>query len=201
MLKERPILFSGEMVRAILEGHKTQTRRVIRKKKAHGGVLPYYKPTVDLTQFITIDDDCPYGQLGDLLWVREKFTLECPYGHTDECDNPDHVIYWATESQVVRESITTRWRASIHMPRWASRITLEVNDIRAERVQDITEVDAIAEGIGKNHPYAIPTEIAKHPHMTYLTQQFAQLWNSINAKRGFGWEINPWVWVIGFKLI
>lgn len=146
--KERPILFSGPMVRAILSGEKTQTRRVI-------------KP-----QYPTSAIKCPYGVAGDLLWVRETFAENdvLPLSARP----PGEYIYRAD---------------SVHdMPRRVSRIMLEITGIGVERVQDISEADAKAEGFSG-------------------IKEFLGLWNDINAKRGYGWGVNPFVWVVSFRRI
>jgi hypothetical protein len=150
----------------------------------------------------TIGNRSPYSSFynDNFLWVREKFTIECPYGPPEGCDNPDHIIYWATEDPVVRDSITAKWKPSIHMPRWASRLTLRVIDVRAERVQDITEDDAKDEGVhqllnGFYRCYQSPEKGAR----TSATASFMSLWNSINTQRGYGWDSNPWVWVVEFE--
>lgn len=173
-MKERPILFSGEMVRAILDGRKTQTRRVIKPQGE-----PYTIEDVDVLK-------CPYGIPGDRLWVRETFAdlRGMGFGHkwAYRADTPE-----GSESDRIRIGYGVRWKPSIHMPRWASRITLEITDIRVERVQDITYIDAKAEGVEYEKGYTDPREA------------FATLWNSINAKRDYGWAMNPWVWIIEFK--
>lgn len=134
---------------------------------------------------------CPYGKPGDLLWIREAWAhgeLYCDEG--PNCGLPSHIYY----RQIEEENGTFggvkhwSWRPSIHMPRWASRITLEVTSVRVERVKDITLTDVIHEGIAKN---ATPNPVGA----------FKNLWNSINAKRGYSWDNNPWVWVVEFKVI
>jgi hypothetical protein len=164
-MNERPILFSGEMVRAILEGRKTQTRRVIKPQ-------------------LRINYKCPYGQPGDRLWVRE--TWQCFKPNTEEIINPNTVNIRALAYRATNEW-RGKWRPSIHMPRWASRITLEITAVRVERLQDIGEVDAMREGD--------PT--CENTHIDW----FRALWDSINAKRGYSWESNPWVWVVEFQRI
>ena len=155
-MREHPIIFSGEMVRAILAERKAQTRRVI-------------KPQPKGPCFI---GQGPYGQLGDRLWVKETFA-----GKKD-------VVYKATNKDNIRYS----WKSSIFMPRWASRITLEITDVRVERLQDITLDDIHAEG----------SLIADEQG---AAGWYMDLWDFLNAKRGFGWETNPFVWVISFKRI
>lgn len=193
-MKERPILFSGEMVRAILEGRKTQTRRVL-KSQPRGN----YKPTGFIDkgcdyEFHDAEHEakywhCPYGKPGDRLWIRESWANipETYPGNLHlKADATKDDLLWFTE-------MGWKWKPSIHMPRWASRITLEIVNIRVERLQDISEEDAKAEG-------AIPVGWIKHEeHLPHYVKSFIKLWNSINAKRGYGWDTNPWVWVIEFK--
>lgn len=186
-MKERPILFSGSMVRAILDGRKTQTRRVVTNAR------PYTATDngIDIL-WATGSLRCPYGQPGDRLWVRETWCLR-PEGYGYRADNnPDNN--------------PLKWGPSIHMPRWASRITLEVTGVRVERVQDISEEDARAEGIRATrlshgsvvyHTDSYPT-----PNIYGSAQErFVNLWHSINTPRGYPWESNPWVWVVAFKVL
>ena len=185
--KERPILFSGPMVRAILDGRKTQTRRVARMTEGgHVRLGPRRWHPADEAAVLA----SPYGQPGDRLWVRETWQHEDGSCDDHKCGQPTHIYHKATES--FPESM--RWKPSIFMPRWASRLTLEVTDVRVQRVQKITEEDAKAEGVEPRH--AGQGEVG-HPIHTYRTG-FVYVWHSINAKRGFGWEKNPWVWVIEF---
>lgn len=193
-MKEHPILFSTPMVRAILEGRKTQTMRVIKpqpkwvdgKNDLHydGGSTFIAHSPVQVDEYGDIDFygesvKCPYGQPGDILWVRETW-------NDDWCD---HVLYKANGglAKEAGYSKEPRWRPSIHMPRKYARIFFEITNIRIERVQEISENDCQMEGL-KLLQEGIKSE-------------FAVLWDSINEKRGFGWDINPWVWVIKFKRI
>ena len=191
-MKKRPIIFNGEMVRAILGNKKTQTRRVIKPPPVLG--KPWKDWMIDLDKMDLPKAYCPYGIPRDHLWVREKHNIECPYGPAKGCDNPDHVWYWVDEEPIVRESFTTPWRPSIFMPRWASRITLEITGVRVERVQDIILDDVIEEGI---EPINLP--LAPFATIFGTTGKFVRLWNSINTKRGYGWDVNPWVWVVEFQ--
>lgn len=164
-MNERPILFNGEMVRAILAGQKTQTRRITSKTQQHALF-------------------CPYGHPGDRLWVKETFAYA----------QDGTVVYRASMVGSPWDAITRRaitWHPSIHMPRWASRITLEITDVHVERVQDIHEEDAIAEGIDPRKLSYLSGERA--------VTKFSVLWNSIYAADGLGWDVNPWVWVVTFK--
>lgn len=187
-MKERPIIFSSPMVRAILEGRKTMTRRVINWKniaKQSGctkGSLAW-SPTFNSFAVFNGNNevdvslvDCPYGKPGDRLWVRETYRLPdgAPKGWVD---------YRADDS---RDGF--KWRPSIYMPRRASRIDLEIVSVRVERLQDISNKDIESEGA---------CERACVTHRL----SFQHLWDSINAKRGYGWDVNPWVWVVEFKRI
>lgn len=195
-MKERPILFGGEMVRAILDGRKTQTRRVV--KPAPCGLrmgLPYGKG-----RYIT----CPYGQPGDRLWVRETHAF---VGSID----PGWLLYRASgyESECQRHGFdrpypavsSIKWRPSIHMPRWASRITLEITGVRVERLQEISEDDAKAEGCGlyvPGHGFITQADLAEG-YSNYLAPRmgFEFVWTKINGPGS--WDANPWVWVVEFK--
>jgi len=183
-MKERPILFSTEMVRAILDGRKSQTRRIIKKQPVD--ILPMNVPN-EWVALLTREPahgevwKCRYGIPGDRLWVRETwFPIPKSEG--------GGAIYKVTNSDSYKPSL--KWKPSIFMPRWASRITLEVVNVRVERVQNISKTDCIAEGIGGLE------DIVAGWHQSY-----AQLWDSINAKRGYGWGVNPYCWVIEFKVL
>jgi hypothetical protein len=243
-MKERPILFSAAMVRAILEGRKTVTRRVV--KLPHQNPLGQWEPTTfGGTDAHGVEHDeqaaiwhtrtgdtlaCPYGQPGDRLWVRETWQYfgfsdegepcicyladhgrEWPHVPQSEADKVDCI--WADLSDPENFSISdracdNRWRPSIHMPRWASRITLEVTGVRVERLWEITPEQAIAEGIEGTRPsnqcemawrdYAMakldPFEWFGRP-----VDSFHSLWVSINGTDS--WNANPWVWVVEFQRI
>ena len=200
--KESPILFSGAMVRAILNGNKTMTRRVVKPNGESSLVR------------------CPYGTVGDRLWVRETWRTCSVY---DPCapsqiDSGASVLWVADGSR--RLNGLEDWgkvRTSIFMPRWASRITLEIVRVRVEPVQEITEEDAKSEGIsaitkdGSLVKYGIPDSdgLPGSDDSGWNWKQwtpdvrdaFAKLWDSINAKRGCGWKMNPWVWVVEFKVV
>ena len=186
-MKERPIIFSAPMVRAILAGEKTQTRRVVKLKpwqqieeRDDGAPWPWM-----------YDDDragdhwlpCPYGQAGDRLWVRESF-----------CDARQ-----AAAGRVLYRSsgdIACGWKPSIHMPRQFSRITLEVTAVRVERLQEITEADAKDEGA----PEMLSVNGGNVQHaMGCYRDGYADLWESLHGPGS--WDANPWVWVVEFKRI
>lgn len=209
-MKELPILMQADMVRATLAGLKSQTRRVIMDSfngcMCLNGPHPCPSPpthfkagethaTRDEWHFFCSTMDrwikCQYGQPGDRLWVRETF-LRVP-GNTKLC------LFRAS----CKNDEVYKWTPSIFMPRWASRITLEITDIRYQRVQDISAEDAMAEGTlcdnngrRKIYGYKLPVDQSwrQSPIDAYM-----HLWDSINAKRGFGWDVNPWVWVISFR--
>lgn len=207
-MNERPILFSGPMVRAILSGSKTQTRRVVKPQPAPKDTWDWAWPipgknVTPGTHAYWRDDYrpnlsryCPF-QEGMRLWVRETF-----------CNSPDGVIYRATEHE---HGITPCddydiWKPSIFMPRWASRITLEITAVRVERVQDISEADARAEGIhefdlGVNGKVYGTNPCAGRDVSGTAVEGYAILWDSINAKRGYPWNSNPWVWVLEFQRV
>jgi len=238
-MKERPILFNGEMVRAIQDGRKTQTRRVVapawkpfKRECEEGWETPWATVWVSGT-WHTWDGDgvggenadehpiskakeeaalaairqgfylCPFGQPGDRLWVREAWAaLDSDWKVVprpmDLKGGPwPHVAYFADHADRKGDGPANpiAWRPSIHMPRWASRITLEVVCVRVERLQDITEEDATAEGavVGQYYPGS------EEPPFS-CREAFRDLWNSV-AKPGATWADNPWVWVVEFKPI
>lgn len=164
---------SAPMVRAILEGRKTQTRRVAE-----------------------ITSRCPHGVPGDRLWVRETWQRGEDFKVTEGTNHPakGRFYYRADEDADPFGFTGTPWRPSIFMPRSASRITLDLTGVRVERVQEISEEDAKAEGI------TAPMYPLGNGKATYRLA-YSHLWDSLNAKRGFGWEKNPWTWVLEFKPI
>lgn len=179
-MTERPILFSGPMVRAILEGRKTMTRRVI-KPQPTGAADVQYRVAAAVTMPVSGRQQvCPYGRVGDHLWVRETWAP-----HTWPPTGPSY--QYAADDQYPAPE---RWRPSIHMPRAASRITLEVLNARVERLHDISEEDAKAEGVTLKGTSRYDGE---------ARDAFEALWCGINGADS--WEANHWVWVIGFKVI
>lgn len=222
-MKERPILFSGEMVRAILDGRKTQTRRVIRLPKhlEHHHIDKWAWPGTLGWQPMEKKSDpikCPYGQPGDRLWVRETWRIadmlvdgyerDAPYWLQFHADAAVYGIEGSEGNEKIRpaeyqgvgenglsvDSKFGKWRPSIHMPRWASRVTLEIVDVRVERLQNISEKDVHSEGILERG-----TIERLGPEMRVYYSGFADYWDFENAKRGFPWDSNPWVWVVEFK--
>lgn len=215
-MKERPILFSAPMVRAILEGRKTQTRRVLKLDWLR--CLDPEDPE-DLAKILS---QCPYGVPGDRLWVRETWGSADQFYQSHENETPSVVAYradlaaiqWDAEPprKIPKYDIeqwnwnAMRWRPSIHMPRWASRLTLEVVSVRVERLHDISEEDAKAEGV-EPFPDTSPDEqVIPGPGfngavMTNQRHRFAfyVLWDSINGEGS--WDANPFVWVVEFKVL
>jgi hypothetical protein len=222
-MADRPILFSAPMVRAILAGTKAQTRRVVRDqtavRAASGGPELWtgfmgWQPADAVLDDPSLNSNkaakCPYGMPGDRLWVREAFRPIYPQDPGYNGGQPIAYDYRATYTQGDRLGdalgIKRRWKPSIHMPRWASRITLEITGVRVERLKDISEADAIAEGIDR---IGGPTSCtpwknygleAGAPHaMTCASPvtSYATLWTSINGPES--WDANPWVWVVAFR--
>lgn len=193
-MTEHPVICSTPMIHAILEGRKTQ-RRLVLKPQPNPLGTEIIKLHADRSCWLHLSEhnrlialhSMPY-QPGDTLWVQEKWATDAPDLDTCrrgvESDGPPYgPYYWATATEFDRRSL--RWRSPRHMPRWASRITLRVTDVRVERVQDISESDAIAEGV------TAPAWGAR--------DAFRSLWDSRNAKRGYGWDTNPWVSVTTFE--
>lgn len=196
-MKERGMIFNGEMVRALLDGRKTQTRRPIKWKQTRfteigeredGSKWPWSEDAEHACDFW---HPCPFGAVGDRIWVRETWARY----NIDQ--NSHDIAYRATTPQDWPEE--GRWRPSIHMPRWASRILLEITDVRVERLNAISQEDAQAEGLeltGWRPTYSDPDSggEALTPY-----DNFAQLWESIYGEES--WKANPWVWVIEFKRV
>lgn len=201
-MAERPILFSGPMVRALLAGTKTQTRRAVKPQPAGEWAAPGRT-------------SCPYGQLGDRLWVRETWAdLTATHGQRWEKRNPvtglyergQHPFFWyAADGDQPDlgggERNPERWRPSIHMPRHACRLVLEVTGVRVERLQAISEDDALAEGIDtEGHDYLTGERWkAAGSALSPERYAFASLWRRINGQAS--WDANPWVWVVEFKVV
>ena len=229
--KERPILFNGEMVRAIIGGRKTQTRRCVKPKfnnagnYTHSGDIGSAIKQIEDWQFTdgrwfglygqlaAVYADCPYGQVGDLLWVRETFIQGWEansWGDIDQYDesgNEKPIKTWyKADGHIDWEDAdgefctNTPWKPSIHMPRSASRITLEITNVRIERLQDIGEEDAIAEGINAELCAKFSLNAPDRQELKLAAiHAYAGLWESINGSDS--WDANPWVWVIEFRRI
>lgn len=261
-MNEKPILFQGDMIRAILEGQKTATRRIV-KPTVKGCTVGVYTQDGKVSSVVNVQEDgdpwtdikCPYGQVGNRLWVRETFkvgawrdqgqlriafdyraspelvnTPWCYPPSSEQYTNqilkavheldkkgiepvgggPDRIYKWEAGKSPLN------WKPSIFMPRWASRITLEITEIKVERLQDMDNDNAINEGINKywvNYEdgggyWNVPAcwknpdgKIIKQIQTEDIIEAFANLWDSINKKRGYSWESNPWVWVINFRVV
>lgn len=211
-IKERPILFSGAMINAILRGDKTQTRRVAKPSLSANFDPPRSRADVEAGYpFVETEHGdhvsavklCPYGQPGDQLWVREtwrhRYCIQHQEGQPPSRERPcccGEFEYRAAGSS------DGKWRPSIFMPRTASRITLEIVSVRIERLQDISEADAIAEGVMLPPcSYMVNCNSTRCPHHkeNAYRHAFTDLWDTINGKRGYGWESNPFVWRVEFK--
>ncbi len=222
-MKERPILFNADMVGAVLDGRKTQTRRIIqspaKNMQASGHKVIEYREPGDKwygehvfsmrNQSGTWCDytkeqfpaKCPFGAVGDRLWVRETFRV-----HSRATDVAT-LVYKASEQQswtqqthrvpiekCNKPAVVDTWTPSIHMPRWASRITLEITGVRVERLNSMTEKDALAEGCLGGHDSIPGYQYSATPH-----EHFHHVWQSIYGADS--WQANPWVWVIEFKRV
>ena len=244
--KSRGIIFTTESVRAILDGRKTQTRRVMRSQPTIEN-LPVGRSYIPIMRWngkywgsatkdnrdgiaqIAVAKHCPYGKVGDRLWVRETFVIESNFNLDAEDKYPppfsdgrpvkrvdceEYGKYWqqchyrATDPMPLLVNTNTdeecKWHPSIYMPRWASRINLEIVSVRVERVAEISEADAIAEGLTipehERGTVRLPHASARVAKTSYTTK-YKILWDRLNAKRGFAWDTNPYVWVIEFRRI
>lgn len=185
-MKERPILLNAEMVRAVLAGRKTQTRRMLTPRQLNmidaaasiGECYPLEYGHQHENSQSYYREWCPFGAVGNRLWVRETWAR-----YNIDQDSHDIAYCATTPDDWPKEG---RWRPSIHMPRWACRITLEITGVRVERLQDISEADARAEGITGSL-------------VRDVTAAYSALWQSIYGEKI--WQANPWVWVIEFKRV
>ena len=181
-MKEHPILFSAPMVKAILDGRKTQTRRVIKPQ-------PYITVGTQPPDWPKkYPELCPYGVVGDRLWVRET------WAQLKGSSIDDDGLWYRADGEFPSfiEDELCKWKPSIHMFRKYSRITLEITDIRVERVHDISAMDCISEGIPRSDRSDVADRVYEERN------EFNMLWDSINGKK-YPWVSNPWVWVVGFK--
>ncbi|AVX04282.1 hypothetical protein MXMO3_01757 [Maritalea myrionectae] len=240
----KPILFSGEMVRAIKDGRKTQTRRIAKITAVMGNMVAITSPDERLIELepgefrrgimhyestgsLSGPYKLPY-EVGDLLWVRENWSGNHVFRNTAPSERNifswegslyfhDEVWYWADGSP--KHGDWEKPRPSIHMPKWASRLTLRVTDVRIQRLQEISEDDALSEGVIESweivdivgtpngpseingYRYRVPELHDDDEGFEYAGDAFADLWDRLNAKRGFGWDANPWVAAYIFEVI
>ncbi|MGP1216209.1 MULTISPECIES: morphogenetic protein [Serratia] len=209
-MKERPVIFNGEMVRAIIDGRKTQTRRAISDRHRHlidvasqvGECYPLESGIDHANSQSYYREHCPFGRVGDRLWVREAYQgplfnfdqMETYLEDTSKFERPEFCEYRADGGKTPEyydadDNLRFGWKPSIHMPRWASRITLEITAVRVERLNDISDGDAISEGCS----------ISDMKSCDCVADVFARLWSSIYGAES--WRANPWVWVIEFRRV
>lgn len=188
-MKERGMIFNAEMVRAILDGRKTQTRRTVKPQPDEDGLAKVINgPWVDTSER---NYRCPFGDVGDRIWVRETWAevgASAPNLKLYRANYPEHV---PSHYENVPPANEIRWTPSIHMPRWASRILLEITDVRVERLSSISEEDAGREGY--------PADPSPYGGRMDKWLWFRQLWDGIYPEQSF--KHNPWVWVIEFKRV
>jgi hypothetical protein len=209
-VKERPILFSGSMVRALLDGSKTQTRRIV--KLPHNNRLGQWEPTTVGGEYGGRTEDgqtvplqgaiwhtrtgdtltSPHGQPGDRLYVRETWAQPAALDPGPTVYRADYPACVPAGFENVPHVDAITWKPSIHMPRALSRVDLEVTGGRVERLRDISEADAKAEG-------TTPSIVGADLDYLKYRAGFQTLWNGLNASHGYGWDVNPWVWVVEFR--
>lgn len=237
-VKEHPLLFSAEMVRALLEGRKTQTRRVLKIGQNAKMNIDHKKMLIDLdraesrrssiwTDLVGIpgpdvhlsvpfthpedgweenpEDDRrdrlrPIWRIGQRLWVKETFRFDRAHDSERPVNlHPHTAVQWEADGEFRGYRVTGRKRASIHMPRWASRITLEIEDVRIERLNEIVLSDVWAEGIPTDYAKYDESMKGRHEEGQACFGRYRALWESINGPGS--WEANPWIWAITFKVI
>ncbi|UST97724.1 hypothetical protein [Pseudomonas siliginis] len=207
-IKERPILFSAPMVRAVLDGRKTVTRRPVKvqpRSRADIGSYGKGQPFIRNPDVTKRNPECPFGNPGDRLWVRETWycdhneVMRGPYLKPDDLDvieaRDDGTLVYAADGLTPYEADQPVWKPSIHMPRWASRILLEITDVRVERLQDISRADIRAEGL--QCPPELASDDVSPNYRDWYPEAWKELWNST----GGDWDANPWVWVVEFKRV
>lgn len=208
-MADRPILFSGPMVRALLEGRKTQTRRVFANIEAieggefhifnGGGGGVYGVPEEGVPEEAL---DFVRYEIGDRLYVREAWRTAA---HLDRfapkvlpVDTP---VFFEADAGGEAVGAIGKFRQAMHMPRWASRLTLPVTDVRVQRLQEISEEDALAEGITQHGRFfGVADADWDHASTVSAVDAYATLWDSLNADRGYGWDTNPWIVAVSFTV-
>jgi len=222
MSEEKPIIFSTEEVRAIPDGRKTMTRRVVKKKYSNtniekrGDILieiqndtppDVYNPETEMITHhlkMCVPIKIPY-RIGQILWARETWAdlrgmgFDKQFSYLSDCVNKNGEE--DGEGKRCRLDYGVKWRPSTNMPHTAARLFLKVKSVRVERLQDITEQDILSEGTPFDREiYEMPCNI-QNAGATYLAGCFMRFWDSINSKRGYGWDSNPWVWVVEFERV
>lgn len=191
-MAERPILFSAPMVRALLAGTKTQTRRVVKGTGLYAIDAAIHGAETAARELLALASRCPYGQAGGRLWVRETWRERVP-------DQDGRTLDYRAD-HASEDPCDLPWRPSIHMPRAASRINLEVTEARVERLQAITMGDAMAEGLPWRQNFkGFCLEDGSHFHAADPRQAYFSLWEAINGPGSV--EANPWVWCVAFKRV
>jgi hypothetical protein len=210
-IKERPILFSAPMVRAILDGRKTVTRRAVKiQPRSKGDIGSYGKaqPFIRNPDVTKPNPECPYGRPGDRLWLREThFINDYREAKVPESDRAETEIGYRADPLPCWEGEESEisWRPSIFMPRWASRILLEITDVHVERLQDISDSQIESEGLDLNaladgqDRYDMCHAGSGAEGRPTLRTAWRDLWQSINGPGS--WDANPWVWVVEFKRV
>lgn len=223
-MKERPIIMSAESILALLDKRKSQTRRVINPQPPEdnfGVGTSFFSPDPDEWEYRFRTEQgpamkmfkCPYGAPGDRLWVKEtwKFLSVGPrhfYGDPFSClwqyKADDRTCHGPVlKDKLPKQFSGNKWRSPLFMFRWASRITLEILNVRVERLGDIDNEGALAEGVDFAGYVETVLLLGEHgqPAMSKVIFDFAKVWNSINEKRGYPWSSNPWVWVLEFRTV
>ncbi len=209
-MKERGMIFNAEMVRALLDGRKTQTRRPIKWKQTRfteigeredGSKWPWSEDAEHACDFW---HPCPFGAVGDRIWVRETFSALEPGSYEQVKPQEGHCqdLRYAATDRLAKSDADIRgykWVPSIHMPRWASRIQLEITDVRVERLNSISQEDAQAEGLELTGWRPTHSDPDSGGEVMTPYDNFAELWSSIYGDES--WQANPWVWVIEFKRV
>lgn len=232
VVRERPVIFTGESVRAILAGRKSQTRRVVKELGGNRGGpvgphVKFWRPgEEDPTRWCGCDGlgsvgwiRCPYGVVGDRLWCREVWASAYSRGCWGTIFRADGSYVQGKRRHEkgphfnADDRPALRWRTPLFMPRWASRLTLEVTEVRVQRLQETSLDDARAEGVPQMHAEAVAAGMCQETHSlvgrdgptcrdrwdnSTSVENYSRLWDTLNAKRGYPWASNPWVWAVSF---
>jgi len=216
-MKERPIIMSAESVLALLDKRKYQTRRVLEPQPGKIGLFSDREWLIGKNGVWAdghgYQKKCPYGVPGDRLWVKETWKF-LSIGARNFVDDPfpcswqyraDDKKAWGpvTHDKLPKQSNSKKWRSPLYMFRWASRITLEILNVRVERLGEIDNEGALAEGVDFAGYGEVVLLLGEHgqPAMSKVIFDFAKGWNSVNEKRGYPWAANPWVWVLEVRIV